>query len=755
MSVALNPFSDAAARSWPAARPARPLGHLPPTPVVCLADGLILVSVERLADRTSIRSLLLDGGLSVAELVSAYGETRHFVIGRLANVPTQGTTIASLQLISEVGGQVAWSNAQPLAPRTESAAIEKLLEELSEGDRPAAIMALLKAISVYKLHVRPQLAMAIATAARQQAAAAESWFAPLTPHLLYARLSLPQLERPAAATTARIDAFFVTPRGMTPAASPTALVTGGNLVHLLLPAPIEPDSLLIGLVAGRIVAATVAPSSATTSGPPIEEIIARTPGDSMPLKLYLLARCAEIQRREPSEPTLNAGNLLWAFTTFTNRAYVRPEMDFGVSIENILAVPGKGILVVGWLWDPQGLLDGLFVRDGLSRVGRIDATMYRYDRADVREVFKAPASQPPGFVLFQPFEFAEELWPTYQVHGVLKGGTVIDLATDLKASQRFFAKPESLLNLVPPHKFEKPVIEKLAPAIAHLQTKSIKRSGIGRVVQYGTAPKDPVMSIVVPLYKRIDHARHQIVHFANDPEFADIELIYVLDWPDLEAPLDAMLASLSRIYQRAVTLAVMKENCGFAGATNAGASIARGRYLLMLNSDVIPDKPGWCSKLWSVLERDPKIGAVGARLLYEDDTIQHAGIAYELDGQGNLRAVHPAKGFRVGHPGEPKSGPVPAVTAACMAMRTAQYHQLGGLSQDYVIGDFEDSDLCMKIASAPMAIWYCADATLYHLERQSMGTDGRYTQVTWRYNLYVHQQRWGRMISRIQAQFPR
>ena len=251
----------------------------------------------------------------------------------------------------------------------------------------------------------------------------------------------------------------------------------------------------------------------------------------------------------------------------------------------------------------------------------------------------------------------------------------------------------------------------------------------------------------MPIYKRLDHARHQLAQFADDPDFDDVELIYVLDSPDSLPEFSQLLDTACRLYRRPATLVVMQANRGFAGATNAGASVARGRFVLLLNSDVIPQQPGWCRTLESILDADPGCGAVGARLIYEDGAIQHAGMHYQADASGTWKAVHPGKGLCTERP----SGPVPAVTAACMMLPTELYRRLGGLSEDYVVGDFEDSDLCLKLHQDKKTVWYCAEATLYHLERQSMGANDRYNTTVWRYNQLLHQHRWCQAIADLVA----
>ena len=78
------------------------------------------------------------------------------------------------------------------------------------------------------------------------------------------------------------------------------------------------------------------------------------------------------------------------------------------------------------------------------------------------------------------------------------------------------------------------------------------------------------------------------------------------------------------------------------------------------------------------------------------------------------------------------------------------YAQVGGLTTDYIIGDFEDSDLCLKCQELGYESWYFADATLYHLERQSVPLNTVYSgSLAWQLNARLHDQRWGTHISQL------
>jgi GT2 family glycosyltransferase len=122
---------------------------------------------------------------------------------------------------------------------------------------------------------------------------------------------------------------------------------------------------------------------------------------------------------------------------------------------------------------------------------------------------------------------------------------------------------------------------------------------------------------------------------------------------------------------------------------------------------------------------------VGALLLYEDDTIQHEGCSFAplAEFGGWTFCLHPNKGRR---PGADESLlTVDAVTGACQVLRTDLARALGGFDEGYVIGDFEDADLCRQVQKAGLVCVVDRRAQLYHLERQSQGGQ----QMPWRLNL--------------------
>lgn len=635
---------------------------------------------------------------------------------------------------------------RPLQVQNGEDALASTLSLLDGPDRSRTLSFILRVFSSLLGDLDPPLALLIGNILRNHATVRDGRAYVLDEQHFYWRVALP--EKSAAADAVAVRCFFLKDRKLIQLSCGKALRTAGGELHMLSRRPTaEGDGCLIVVVGSATLAARIRPARQSGFMDSLDTAVGGHADIPHMIKCFLLSRCAELYRSHKSPDVLALGNRIWAQTPFAPQAVVRPDMEFGAAIECILPVAKKGLLIVGWLVDSHRLLDHLELVDGQGRLGKISATCFRYDRPDVSESFPGLGCEAAGFIAFHRCPAINDLWPTYQVKGVLKGGAVIDLMTDVKASRKALSSAEVLLGLVPADKATPDFYRQIMPAVSYLQARKSGQARIRRVFPFLTRVAEPDITIVVPIYKRLDHARHQLAHFAADSSLAATELIYVLDSPERENEFAQHLDAWCRLYRRPATLAVMPRNCGFAGATNAGARLGRGRFLVLLNSDVIPAAPGWTGAMQRILESDETIGAAGACLLYEDGAIQHAGMDYACDSGGSWKVVHPGKGLRV----NPQSRAVSGVTAACMMLRADDYKAVGGLSEDYVIGDFEDSDLCLKLRARGKSIWFCAEAVLYHLERQSMGVDGRYTPTIRRYNQALHQKRWAATLVKTQT----
>ncbi|HVH75229.1 MAG TPA: glycosyltransferase [Stellaceae bacterium] len=296
----------------------------------------------------------------------------------------------------------------------------------------------------------------------------------------------------------------------------------------------------------------------------------------------------------------------------------------------------------------------------------------------------------------------------------------------------------------------------ISPAVDRFWEETRRNRPPAGEILYGEPPAAPQVSLIVPLYGRIDFLHHQIARFSNDPEFrapgSAIEIVYVLDDPPLEAPLRELARRVHEIYGLSFRVLSAGRHLGYSGANNLAAEAARGALLLLLNSDVLPRRPRWVGALAKAYRTLERCGVLGCRLLFEDGSIEHAGMTFKPSPEvrGAWTNEHPDKGLPPAFDPHREPARVAAVTGACLLIDRALYRRLGGLSEEYVLGDFEDSDLCLKAYAEGWATWYTPEVELYHLERQSIrqtgDADKRHRLVL--YNMWKHARKWQALIPR-------
>src|SRR5437763_7134306 len=182
----------------------------------------------------------------------------------------------------------------------------------------------------------------------------------------------------------------------------------------------------------------------------------------------------------------------------------------------------------------------------------------------------------------------------------------------------------------------------------------------------------PRCSIVIPVHGRAGLTRQCIDAILAEPPRAGFEVIVVDD----ASPDDT--AAVLRSYGAAIRIVTRRSNGGFARASNEGAAAAAGEYLVLLNNDTIP-LTGWLDELVAVADADPRVGVAGSKLLFPNDTIQHAGVVVCQDG--NPRHIY--AGFPAGHPALEKARAFQAVTAASMLIRRELCERAGGFDPDF------------------------------------------------------------------------
>lgn len=436
---------------------------------------------------------------------------------------------------------------------------------------------------------------------------------------------------------------------------------------------------------------------------------------------------------------------------------------------------GRVLQLQGWLVDPGQQLRELCLVRG-ERVWRLNLGQARYsNRPDLAEVVSrcgGDANLHAGLTLTQ-IALTEEAVPLQggeaaELFAVLCNGNQFCLRRTLQSTDLSTEQVKTVLEAA----IQEPC-RLVSANLLHRARELWSAVLLGKLQSpaehklFGAPPAQPELSVVVPLYGRVDFMEYQLNWFnawqrRKGPSRVALQLIYVLDDPRLKQECLALAKRCHTLYATPFELVVNPENMGFAGANNRGAAFAKAPLLLLLNSDVLPAQDDSLERMLRAMQQHPgQIGALGARLLLDNGAIQHQGMTFvkEVDLDGELGRVwlneHPLKGVKV-HLAEADVlalQEVEAATAACLMLNTKLYRQLKGLSTHYIAGDFEDSDLCLKLRSQGHPILVDLSASFFHLERQSVDLASSSNLMKTKLvtaNAVTHHQRWCSAIERLQ-----
>ncbi len=231
-----------------------------------------------------------------------------------------------------------------------------------------------------------------------------------------------------------------------------------------------------------------------------------------------------------------------------------------------------------------------------------------------------------------------------------------------------------------------------------------------RMLKARLTPTSYQCSIIIPVWNNAALTQQCLTALAQVTEGVTFEVV-VVDNGSTDGVEDFL-----RALGGDVQVIRNQENLGFAKACNQGAQAARGEHLVFLNNDTIPLK-GWLSALIEEVRTHADVAVVGSKLLYEDGTIQHAGVAFSREW---FMPYHLYRGVEAHARQVSRRRELQCVTAACMLVRRNVFEQVGGFDEGYRNG-FEDVDLCLKVREQQWKIVYQPQSVLYHLESRTPG----------------------------------
>ena len=243
---------------------------------------------------------------------------------------------------------------------------------------------------------------------------------------------------------------------------------------------------------------------------------------------------------------------------------------------------------------------------------------------------------------------------------------------------------------------------------------------------------DPLVSIIIPTRDRVELLRNCVTSILNRTSWPDYEIIIVDNGSKESETLDYLQDLAGR---ECIKVLPFYGPFNYSAINNSAAREAEGAVLVFLNNDTEVLSATWLEAMLELAQRDD-IGAVGAKLLYPDDTIQHAGIILGLGGVANPAFYRSADDNGSYFNQAAVIRDYSAVTGACMMVRASVFKELGGFDEENLPVSFNDIDFCLRLREKGYLVVYTPYAALYHDEGASRGygpiPEEQYMMNKWR-----------------------
>ena len=286
--------------------------------------------------------------------------------------------------------------------------------------------------------------------------------------------------------------------------------------------------------------------------------------------------------------------------------------------------------------------------------------------------------------------------------------------------------------------------------MAHYERCGIEAEKVEKGVDYGIyhtffrIKGEPLVSVIIP---NKDHAKDLdlcIRSVLERASYKNLEFV-IIENNSTEKETFSYYKAIQKEFPQ-VRIVTWEQTFNYSAINNFGASFAKGEYLLFLNNDTEVIEPRLFEELLGFCQRED-VGAVGARLLYQDDTIQHAGVVVGFGGIAGhtFIGLHQAENsyFHRAMCAQDYS----AVTAACMMTKKSVFQKAGGFTEELAVA-FNDIDYCMKVREMGLLVVYAPYALMYHYESKSRGLEDTPEKVA-RFNreIAVFARRWPKILA--------
>ena len=223
---------------------------------------------------------------------------------------------------------------------------------------------------------------------------------------------------------------------------------------------------------------------------------------------------------------------------------------------------------------------------------------------------------------------------------------------------------------------------------------------------------EEMVSIIIPIHNKVEYTKQCVEHLVLNTAYKPYEVI-IID----NASSDGTVEFLDSL-EGDVKIITNDTNLGFAMSNNQGAKVAKGKYLMFLNNDTIP-QPGWLENMVKIMKERSDVAVVGSKMIYPDNTIQHAGVVFDVSDAG-VHISHIYKGFDRDRKAVNHIREMNAVTAACMLVKKDFFLNNRMFDEGFLNG-YEDIDFCLRVREKGLKIIYTPESELLHYEEMTEG----------------------------------
>lgn len=260
-------------------------------------------------------------------------------------------------------------------------------------------------------------------------------------------------------------------------------------------------------------------------------------------------------------------------------------------------------------------------------------------------------------------------------------------------------------------------------ALADYVTRNAIQARVGFGARLGTYQfhyeimGEPLVSIIIPFRDQKQLLKQCIESILNKTTYGRYEIVLVDN--DSQSETKDYVAKLMRNHPEKVRLVNYEGAFNYSAINNAAVRESRGDYVVFLNNDTKVISSKWIEYMLQYAQQE-NVGAVGAKLLYPDGTIQHAGVVIGLGGQ----AAHAFMGQRSGNNlFIDVAREYSAVTAACMMVRKEVFNTMSGFDEVHLPIAYNDVDFCLRLREKGYLVIYTPFAELIHFESKTRGND--------------------------------